>query len=191
MSARTKCPVTSDALGELTGDLAGGARLIVKKSDYQGWTARQHAASMPAGERALRQVNHCGQRPHARTHLPALRALLVLTAACACRLSSTDRRHGVHHDAAASVLLLERREEQKLHLLALRHAARSDMRWRARPEQWDGLCGTGSASQRVPYSAAPVFGEEDGHIEAPGGMTVSGGWPHRKCAQRRHRGHIC
>ena len=169
---------------------AGGARLIDKKSFNQGWAARQHAASMAAGERTLRRVNHCGQRPHARTHLPALRALLVLTAACACRLSSTDRRHGVHHDAAASMLLLERREEQKGHLLALRHAARTHMQWWARPEPWDGLCGTGSASQRVPHSVIVTFGEKAGHTGEPDGATVGGGRPHRKCVQRRHGGRV-
>ena len=190
MSARTKRPARSDSVCEHRDSRAGGARLMVKKSDHQGWTARHHAASMAAGERASHRVVHCGQRPHTCAHLQALRALLVLTAACACRLHSTDRRHGVHHDAAEEVVLLERREEQKIRLPALRHAARAHMHWWARPEPWDGLCGTGLASQRVPHSAVPVFGKKDGHVGSPGGATVGGGRQHRKCAQRRHGGRV-
>jgi hypothetical protein len=163
---------------------------VSKQSDTQGWTARQHAASMAAGERASHRVVHCGQRPHTCAQLQALRALLVLTAACTCRLHSTDRRHSVHHDAAEEVVLLERREEQTIRLSALRHAARAHMHWWARPEPWDGLCGTGLASQRVPHSAVPVFGKKDGHVEVPGGATVGGGRKHRKCAQRRHGGRV-
>ena len=69
LSARTKRPDASEALGELAGGLAGGARLIVKKSDYEGWVAGQSAAGMAAGGRANEQVDRCGQCPHARAHL--------------------------------------------------------------------------------------------------------------------------
>ena len=74
-----------------------------------------------------------------RAHLQAVRALLDLSAAGACRLRTCDRRHGFHHGATAQVLLLEQQVEPKVRLQALRHAARAHMRRWARPEPWDGL----------------------------------------------------
>ena len=73
---------------------------------------------MAAHGRASHQAERCGERAHARAHLQALRTLLGLTAAGACRSRSGDHRHGVHDDAAAHMVLLEQREEVKIRLPA-------------------------------------------------------------------------
>ena len=190
MSARTKRPDASEALGELAGGLAGGARLIVKKSDYQDWVARQYAAGMAAGGRAHDLAGHCGQRPHARAHLQKVRAFLVLPAAGAGCLRNCDRRHDVHHDAAAHGQLLERREVTKIRLPAPRHVAHAHRQRWARPEPWDGPCGTGRASQRVPHSVESAVGEKDGHVGELGGATAGRGRAHKKSAQHRHGGRV-
>ena len=58
LSARTKRPARSDSVCEHRDSQAGGARLIDKKSVNQSWTARQHAASMAAGEAASIASSH-------------------------------------------------------------------------------------------------------------------------------------
>ena len=104
------------------------ARLIVKKSDYQGWAAEKPSACMAAHGRASHQAERCGEGAHARAHLQGLRALLDLAAAGTGRSRSGDHRHRVHDDAAAHVLLLELQEELKTRLPAPRHAPRAHMR---------------------------------------------------------------
>ena len=87
-SARTKSSATSEVLGKLAGGLRGGARQIGKKNAYQGWIARQHAGCTAARGRAHGQAERCGWDGSARAHLQALRALLVLNAAGACRCAT-------------------------------------------------------------------------------------------------------
>ena len=116
--------------------------------------AGQPRAATVAGGRAQHQVEPGGRRPHAHAHLQALRALLVLPAAGACRKRSSDRRHSVHHDTAVQVLFLEQHDEPKLRLPAPRRAAHARMRRWARPEPWDGLRRRARPHSGVPHSIA-------------------------------------
>ena len=63
------CELWSDSVCEHRDSRAGGARLMVKKSDHQGWTARQHAASIgrQASEHRIESFTADNVRIHART----------------------------------------------------------------------------------------------------------------------------
>ena len=76
------------------------------------WVASQPQEATLAGKRAHGRVVRWGQHPHASTHLHALRALLVPTAAGACRPCGAGVRGEVHHDNELEGALLRRRAVQ-------------------------------------------------------------------------------
>ena len=107
LSTRTKRPATSEGAREHDMQASQRARPAAKKSGSRVSAIRQPSAATLAGKRAPRRVECWGQHPHASAHLHTLRALLVLTAAGACRLRSSDRGHVVHDNAAIRTLLVE------------------------------------------------------------------------------------
>ena len=153
--------------------------MIPIKNGDQMWVAGQPQAATLAGKPTHGRVVRRGQRPHARAHLQALRALLARTAAGASRLRSATIRGEVHHDAAVHALLLERPKVTKMRLPALQHAAH------AHEQHLDAV----QAVRCAPKQARPHSGtrhtiaitdsEDEDYAETSDGTFVGEGRPQK------------
>ena len=74
LSARTKRPATSDVLGKLDGDLAGGARVIVIFCAEGRWQQATRAGGMQAAEAGQHRAQRARIGGNAHAHLQARRA---------------------------------------------------------------------------------------------------------------------
>ena len=152
------------------------------------WVAGQPQAATLAGKRAHGRVVRWGQHPHASTHLHALRALLVPTAAGPCGLRSGSVHGEFHLEAVVHTPLLERPTVANAYFLALQHAAH------AYGQQLNAACALRCATKQARlhsgtrHTFVTLIGEDEGHIEAIGAAAVSQNRPTNQFAQLRRGG---